>query len=314
MDKKSKAKRIDLVEFCQKMGIPLIDERSSNPKLAEHDSLVFFPDSLDGQWYRFSTQEGGDSIAFVQYYYNVDFNAAMDMLLDSEAKEIVELPESEKNKPFVYSKDYEALDTSAAKKYLCDQRKIDPQIVDLFIKIGLIKQDNRNNVVFKWVENNKIIGSNRQGTAPTKEGERSWKKTDKNSLGDGGFNLKIGTPKTLRFFESAIDMLSYMSMNKGLLKNTWFISMEGLKKVILPHYLSEAMKELEDPPKIIFCIDNDKAGHKYAEDMLVMNSPYIFVEQPKNHKDWNDQLKSMSFEPFKVTVRDPQKKTVDLER
>lgn len=90
--------------------------------------------------------------------------------------------------------------------------------------------------------------------------------------------------------------------------------MEGLKKVILPHYLSEAMKELEDPPKIIFCIDNDKAGHKYAEDMLVMNSPYIFVEQPKNHKDWNDQLKSMSFEPFKVTVRDPQKKTVDLER
>lgn len=308
MDIKEKAKRINLVEFCKNRGIPLIEENSKNPKLAEYDSLVFFPDSIESQWYRYSTQKGGDAISFVEDYYNVNFKEAITILLDSNVHEID--PSSvirEKTEVFKYEKEYEVSDCSIAKKYLTEERKISPALVDLFINIGLLKQDSRNNAIFKWVDDGRVVGANRQGTGPQKEEERSWKKIDRGSTRDRGFNIKIGTPKTIRFFESSIDMMSYMSMNKNKLKNTWFIAMEGLKKGLFEHYVGSALKVLEQPPKIIYCVDNDRAGNEFAEKMLSMKSPYIFVEQPKVLKDWNDELIQLRTEKKKQRSYMPER-------
>lgn len=291
MDKKEKAKRINLIDFCKIKGIPLIDEQSSHPKLQEHDSLVFFPESIEGQWFRFSTQEGGDSISFVQNYYNVDFKKAIDLLLDVNAREINPNDFRTKREPFRYEKKYESKSVAEARRYLIDERKIDKNIVDLFIDLGLIKQDSRNNVVFKWVEDGHLTGANRQGTQSRIKGERSWKKTDRNTTNGRGFNLKVGEPRIVRFFESAIDLMSYMSLYKSNLKDTWFISMEGLKNTLFSHYVSTAIEELNGkPPKVIYCIDNDRTGHEFADKLKGINSKHLYIEQPKEHKDWNDQL------------------------
>lgn len=53
------------------------------------------------------------------------------------------------------------------KRYLIDERKIDPRLVNWLIKKDLIAQDKKNNVVFKWREEGgkgQVIGMNRQGT------------------------------------------------------------------------------------------------------------------------------------------------------
>lgn len=53
-----KASRVNLLEYCQINGIPVVEDSTNNPHLEEHDSLVFFPDNIERQWHRFSTGEG----------------------------------------------------------------------------------------------------------------------------------------------------------------------------------------------------------------------------------------------------------------
>lgn len=294
MDKKQQARQVNLIDFCITQGIPLLNTNAKTPKLEEHDSLVFFPDNIDYQWWRYSTGEGGDSIKFVQWYYNTDFKSAVNMLTDEKFKNIDTVNKHRKIQPYKYKNEYEVNKLDKATDYLIKERKIDKDIVNLFIKTGLIKQDQRNNIIFKWIDDGKIVGANRQGTSKTKDGVRSWKLIDENSTSKRGFNIKIGKPKTLRFFESSIDLMSYMSLNKDKLKDTWFVSMEGLKKSLFEHYASKAVNELKKDevlPTAIYCVDNDEKGNEFAEDIQKINSPYIFTEQPKNHKDWNDQLK-----------------------
>lgn len=288
MDKKQLAKNVNLIDFCRVKGIPLIDENTSNPKLEEHDSLVFFPNSKEAQWFRYSTQEGGDAIAFAQWYFDIGFKEAIDVLLDSKALTLDKAPVPKKE-PFRYKAELEVESTHKLKQYLIYERKIDFKIVDLFLNLGLISQDKNNNIVFKWVDDGMLVGSNRQGTYKPKDSKRSWKLIDKNSTSNRGFNIKIGKPKNIRFFESSIDLMSYMSINKQQLKDTWFISMEGLKKSLFNHYAGIAIKEVKDPPNVYFCVDNDEKGREFAEGILEMRSPYIHINLPKE-KDWNDEL------------------------
>lgn len=170
--------------------------------------------------------------------------------------------------------------------------KIDYRIVDLFIELGLIRQDKNNNIVFKWIDNGMLVGSNRQGTYRTSDNQRSWKRIDKNSTTSRGFNIKIGDPKNIRFFESSIDLMSYMSLNMNNLKDTWYISMEGLKKSLFNHYAGIAIKEVKNPPNVYFCVDNDEAGRNFANGIAEIKSRFLHIELPKKHKDWNDQLKA----------------------
>lgn len=289
MDKKQQAKNVNLIDFCRLKGIPLIDENSTNPKLEEHDSLVFFPHSKEAQWFRYSTQEGGDSIAFVQWYYKLDFKEAINILLDSKAQTLDTVAITKKE-PFKYNKEYEVKTTGKVIDYLVNERKVDLKIVNLFLDLGLIKQDTNNNIVFKWIDHGLIVGSNRQGTYKREEGQRSWKQIDKNSTTNRGFNVKIGEPKNIRFFESSIDLMSYMSLNMNNLKDTWFISMEGLKKNLFSHYVGIAITEVKNPLNVYFCVDNDEKGREFTKSIVEIRSPFLHIELPKKHKDWNDQL------------------------
>lgn len=63
----------------------------------------------------------------------------------------------------------------------------------------------------------------------TSEGTLTYKHIDKNSTANHGFNLKIGDPKQLKFFESSIDLLSYAALNRDQLNDTWLVSMEEIE-------------------------------------------------------------------------------------
>lgn len=121
MSKKQQAKNVNLIDFCRVKGIPLIDENTTNPKLEEHDSLVFFPNSKDAQWFRYSTQEGGDSIAFAQWYYDLDFKDAIDLLLDSKAQTL-DKAAVPKKETYKYNKKHEVESTDKVADYLENER------------------------------------------------------------------------------------------------------------------------------------------------------------------------------------------------
>ncbi|MDK6679216.1 MULTISPECIES: DUF3991 and TOPRIM domain-containing protein [unclassified Aerococcus] len=313
-----KAKQVDLVDFCRSQGIPLLNEEANNPCLEEHDSLVFFPNSIERQWHRYSTGEGGDSIAFVEFYYNCSFKQALELLVKSEVQrnstQLINKDQNLKPEPFIYS-NKEVSGFSNTYRYLTKERGINPQILRLFIDNGLIKEDERKNIVFKWYDDGNIVGANLQGTSKKVAGKRSWKQIMKNSMSNYGFNIQIGHPHQLKFFESCIDLMSYMNLH-NIEKNTWYISMEGLKPRTVSHYVIEASKQLNEAPnRISLCIDNDDPAKQFAKKLIdtmgvknKTNQQILVYEPPKNHKDWNDELLD------KLEVKQSQKRHVSEDR
>lgn len=306
-----KAREVNLVDYCLTNNIPLIRTHTRNPSLAEHDSLVFYPDNKDRQWNRHSTGQGGDAIAFIQFYESrhlpegetVSFQYAVNKLLDNDYKSV---PKIRPPVPDFEYQNYEVKDFTKAKEYLVNERGIDEAFVSVLIDEGIIAQNNRNNIVFKWIDydqDGKIVGANEQGTGRTKEGERSFKKTQRHSTRGKGFNLRIGEPENIKFFESAIDLLSYADIHQEQLENEWLVSMEGLKHTVVMETLnscSRYSKNHEDYHihSVTFCVDNDEAGRTFADKyigkltILDPNGNKDFtLDVPENSKDWNDELK-----------------------
>ncbi|EME3488754.1 toprim domain-containing protein [Enterococcus faecium] len=129
-------------------------------------------------------------------------------------------------------------------------------------------------VAFLWKDplTGETVGASYQGTIVdfNRFGKRgTYKHIDKNPTPNHGFNLKIGDPKHLKFFESSIDLLSYAALNREKLQDAWLVSMDGLKHHVISHYVEESISELSRkqtfPQSIEVCVDNDRAGHIFYE-------------------------------------------------
>ena len=159
-----------------------------------------------------------------------------------------------------------------AKHYLINERKIDTGIVTSLNAKGLMVQDERNNVVFKWCKDGEIVGASEQGIIKSDRYKRgSWKHVQESSENGQGFNFTIGKPENLKIFESSIDLLSYASIHKAELHDTRLVAMEGLKTSTVVTSINDSMETLGDSPKSIsLCVDNDKAGHKFMKQFSSM--------------------------------------------
>lgn len=234
----------------------------------------------------------------------VSFQYAVEKLLDQNYKGI-----DKRNivqTKFEYQ-NFEVSNTSKARSYLTEKRKIDEELVNKLFELDLIAQDKRENVVFKWIDYNnnwKITGASVQGTKERKNGERSYKRIQKNSKSGNGFNLMFGEPRNIKFFESAIDLLSYASLNPEKLEDNWLVSMEGLKRGVVMNSFKSCldfrnMNEDYAVNSVTFCVDNDEAGVTFAEEFIktlklkntLTNKDESFIlDIPRHTKDWNDEL------------------------
>lgn len=231
------------------------------------------------------------------------FKAATDFILKNEDKtERVENLHFETEKYKDHLVDYQPL-TEKGRNYLKEERKLPDWLIDYAEKEGLIaelkpKHERQNFLVrddrldhavaFLWKDpqTKETVGASYQGTFIDYErfGERgTYKHIDKNSTANHGFNLKIGDPKQLKFFESSIDLLSYAALNRDQLNDTWLVSMEGLKHHVISHYFGEAVSELRKkqafPQSIEICVDNDRAGHIFYEKEQLMGAVDPFTNQ-----------------------------------
>jgi len=241
------ANKVDIVDFAQAHNMTLIKEKHRY-RVDGYDS--FFIDPRKNMFNHFANSADGSSGGTIQFALymlenekfkmndpndkeqrKVVFKNAVNYINDGDYKEVDYAKVLEiQNEIYEYNAFYESKDTSKAHDYLVNERKIDPEIVDYFIGQGLIRQNKMDNVVFPYLDHQKIVGAFKIATKLNEDGTRFRGLDGTNSSTVNGWNFLNGRPKQLVFFESVVDALSYMSLNKNnpeKLENTWFIETHG---------------------------------------------------------------------------------------
>jgi hypothetical protein len=262
---------------------------------ATHDSLKI----SNGKWHWFSRGIGGRTA--LDYLINVEgknFTDAMHLVM-SVKNQLYLNPEFTKtsrvkrshNKP---DKPFEipakADDNDRAIAYL-RSRGIGMDIIKQCIRQGLIYQDKHHgNVVFVGKDSS---GKPRNAMLRGTGHGSNFKKDAPGSNKNYSFSYpSVNSSDCLRVFESAIDLLSDMTIQKHE-SNTWTdihrLSLGGISANALDQYL-------QDHPEIrqiILCLDNDEPGLTAARELssaLTARGFSIQTELPPQGKDFNEYL------------------------
>ena len=295
----------ELIEMARKMDLFTYLSRYEPQELVlvggseyctrEHDSLKI----SNGLWCWFSRDDGGASaLDYLIRVKNIPFRKAVAIILAKELQEtpslIAENSEETEKKLILPERN---LTDNRVRSYLkC--RGIDGELIDCCIKKGyLYEATPYHNCVFvgfnqqgkpRYASLRAINGSNIKGEA---------KGSDKS------FSFRIMHPSdTLHVFESAIDLLSYMTIIK-ITSGKWLresmVSLGGVharkrtdhSPKVQPA-LQSAIQSAKDLKRIILHLDNDIAGRQATVNIIAALHDYYEVidEPPKCGKDMNDEL------------------------
>ena len=260
----------------------------------EHDSLHF----SNGKWYWWSQGKGGTSaLDYLITVEGFDFKDACNYLLDlmKISAPVTTYYYSKQTKPF----ELPVKDTNndLIIRYLCNKRKIDKDIVDYFISVNQIYQDKQfKNVVFVGYD----------GDKPAYAFKRSIFKNYKldHAGSNKSFSFSFTNPNSsiLHVFESAIDMLSYMTILKldhQDFKQYNYLSLAGASDKIvskteadIPIALKSFLERNKNIKTIIFHLDNDEVGIGATSKIIkVLDNKYQCIDDhPKGFKDVNEEL------------------------
>lgn len=260
----------------------------------EHDSLHF----SNGKWYWWSQGKGGTSaLDYLITVEGFDFKDACNYLLNlmKISAPVTTYYYPKQTKPFelpVKDKDNELII-----RYLCNQRKIDKDIVDYFISTHQIYQDKQfKNVVFVGYD----------GDQPAYAFKRSifknYKLDHSGSNKAFSFSFTNSNSSILHVFEAAIDLLSYMTILKldhQDFKQYNYLSLAGASDKIaskteadIPIALKSFLERNKNIKTLIFHLDNDEVGIGATfKIMNVLSQKYDCIDNhPKDCKDVNEEL------------------------
>ena len=271
------ARRADLAAYLLARGEALVPAGNGRYRHAEHESLVF----TGNAYYWNSRKEHGNAIDFLQRFYELDFKAAVAELSGTEKNITAAPPAPEPAMPEIeYAQDMERVTD-----YLTKQRGLSELLIKKLVYDRLLFQEaGTNNAVFPIYEQHKMVGAEIVGTMP----QQRFKGIKTGSKYGCGYNLTYGDETAYAlFFESAIDLLSFIDLSRMRgkdLAGCRLTSMMGLKENIVNHTL-QALPEGTQP---VLCVDNDEAGHNFIKAMgLKARLP------APAYKDWNDQLRAI---------------------
>ncbi|MBP1535739.1 MAG: DUF3991 and TOPRIM domain-containing protein, partial [Ruminococcus sp.] len=172
--------------------------------------------------------------------------------------------------------------------YLCKTRGLDYDLVASLVRQGVIAQEEKTgNVLFKYYDDQgNVIGAEKVGTST----EHRFKGIGEHSAEGHGFEVVRGTGEKAFFFESAIDMLSYLQMHDKELENCRLVSLMGLKPSIV---LDTMLRHNISPENVVICSDNDEKGNLFASRLMEQYPDMKRVITPDTYKDWNDMLRGI---------------------
>ena len=331
---KEEAKRLSIISVAEQLGIELKRTGSYSYTWTEHDSFVI--DARKNEFHWNSRTEFGDVIQLVQTIRGVSYKEAMYFLETGEFKEVDVEAQTAPKEPFSYYLErYERQDFSASRSYLKAERDLSDDTINFFISQGSIAEAIRKKgdyfepvIVFKYKDNTGFLaGASLQGIVENREHypERGrLKQIMRNSDGQLGFSIDIGTPKHLVFAEAPIDLMSYYELHKDRLRDVRLVAMDGVKEGIISRRFMELYAEINDKSyqvnqntgkalevvarttnyfkdgqhqdMIILAVDNDMAGHKFITSLQEKGIPVQIAIPPilqrdQEKEDWNDFLK-----------------------
>lgn len=306
-EQKQLANSVDLAEYLRMRGEKL-ERVGIEHKLiyydssGKHDSITI----RGSKWFDHKNQVGGGAIKFMQEFYDMDFQTAVQELLGQrvtplshsppkaiakEEKKEFRLPQANTNMHRVYA-------------YLIKQRYISAEIITHFaIQHTLYEDKNHHNAVF--------VGLNEKGE-PKQAHKRST-----NSVG-GTFRITCGGSDTrysfahfgenerLYVFEAPIDMLSFLTLYPKEWQKHSYIAMNG----VYENAVLTALKNHSNLSEVILCVDNDEGGIEAADrlrDILNENGYSNVKRFVPPYKDWNEVLKAKNRAPALPAVPNKHK-------
>ena len=168
--------------------------------------------------------------------------------------------------------------------YLTKNRKIDKELVKYCISKGLLYEDRYHNAVFLGYDYNHILryGFIRSTTS-------DLKMEVPGSLKEYSFKMLNNPSSIIHVFEAAIDLLSFMTLEKMKHHklNDNYIALGGTVSLALEKYLDN-----NPTNKIILHLDNDEAGRIGTRQITeLFKKKYEIMDAPPSHgKDFNEQL------------------------
>ena len=291
-EQKILANSVDLEEFLRMRGEKL-ERVGREHKLiycdssGKHDSITI----RGSKWFDHKNQVGGGAIKFMQEFYDMDFQTAVQELLGQrvtllshsppkaiakEEKKEFRLPQANTNMHRVYA-------------YLIKQRFISADIITHFAKQHTLYEDkNHHNAVF--------VGLNEKGM-PKQAHKRST-----NSVGStfritcSGSDTRysfahFGEDERLYIFEAPIDMLSFLTLYPKEWQKHSYIAMNG----VYENAVLTALKNHSNLSEVILCVDNDEGGIEAVDrlrDILNENGYSNVKRLAPPYKDWNEVLKA----------------------
>ena len=290
-EQKQLANSVDLAEYLRVRGEKL-ERVGIEHKLiyydssGKHDSITI----RGSKWFDHKNQVGGGAIKFMQEFYDMDFQTAVQELLGQrvtplshsppkaiakEEKKEFRLPQANTNMHRVYA-------------YLIKQRFIAPEVITHFAKQHTLYEDKEHhNAVFVGIDEN---GVPRQASKrSTNSYGNSFRITCQGSDTRYSF-AHFGESKRLYVFEAPIDMMSFLTLYPNDWQKHSCIAMNG----VYENAVLTALKNHSNLSEVILCVDNDEGGIEAADrlrDILNENGYSNVKRLAPPYKDWNEVLK-----------------------
>ncbi|MDO8686097.1 MAG: toprim domain-containing protein [Clostridiales bacterium] len=279
---------VNLLEYARQAGYKVEQVTPHSYKIPDHGGLYIHANGH--KWNHFSQDIGGGAIQFVMHMEGKTWVDAVKQLLNldlSPAPYAVSAKEHEEKNGGTFVLPEKNTTYKHLFAYLIRHRKIDKALVYDLVKRGKIYENKYNSCVF--------VGYNAEGEAKyaairsTNISSKSFRCDVSNS--DKSYSYSIeGSSQTLCIFESAIDLMSYLTFIK-LYGSTSFndhtLSLGGLSDKALERYL------VDNPSitRLTLCLDNDEAG-RFASEQI--KNKYCMTYEVHFHvpkcKDWNEDL------------------------
>lgn len=306
-EQKERANLVNLPQFLMSHGFDL-KKVGKEYVWKEHDSLHIKDNGPGerGQWFRFSENNGGDNIGLLREYMDMSFIDAVEALTGEHIDRTYTPSHTYEPKPVQQTaRELSLAEADNCRRvfaYLCKTRGLDYDMLSALVKKGVISQEEKTgNVLFKYFDTDgKVIGAEKVGTST----EHKFKGIATGSVGGHGFEVVRGTGEKAFFFESAIDMLSYLQMHSKELDNCRLVSMMGVKPSIV---LDTMLRHNIAAENVFLCSDNDTAGNEFAQRLQEQYPDMKRIITPDTYKDWNDMLRGIP----KVVEQETEKKEVD---
>ncbi len=279
------ANNINIIALAKSRGYDVRKITPRSYKIPNYGGLYIKADGAKWNW--FSHGKGGGAIQFLMELEGKSWVDAVKELLgithdelphielpprDIDEKGTLELPRKNSTYKHIFA-------------YLIQTRKIDSTVVQEFVKNKQIYEDEKRNCVFVgYNKENEPKFASLRGTG-TKQFRKDLWGSDKTYP----FHRK-GTNDILLIFESAIDLMSYMtSANIYNVKDFDYhmISMGGTSYLPIEYYINQ----YPNIKKMILCLDNDEEGHFFSQQIRERyGDKFKISKHVPNGKDFNEDL------------------------